>query len=452
MSQSAAAPLWAKGLPLDTVVHRYTVGEDPHLDLSLLPYDALASAAHARMLGETGLLGADDAAALVRQLQVLQQAAEHGEIAISAEQEDGHTALEHALIDALGDLGKRIHLGRSRNDQVLTALRLLLRARLLGLCSQLQALAGELLAFAQRHSAVQWPGYTHMRPAMPSSVGQWAVAYAEALIEEMEAANGLWQRIDRCPLGAAAGFGVPLALDRERVADLLGFTRVQRSPIDAINSRGRHEQALLDWCVSIAGSIEKLCWDLALYSTAEFGYIRLPDAYTTGSSIMPQKRNPDVLELARGRCRELRGIADWHRQIVTGLPGNYHRDLQLHKRPLLAGLDSIAATLDVLTRLIPQLQVDAARCQAAMGDELYAAHQAYVLVAQGQSFRDAYREVGAALLSGQFQPDRTALDGSHTGAPQALCLDAARAELAAAEHWIVQRQQQIAAAHARVYA
>lgn len=449
---SAAAPLWAKGLPLDAAIHRYTVGEDPVLDLALLPFDIQGSAAHARMLGEVGLLTSADATALIDALAALKPIAERGELTIRAEQEDGHTAIEHALTARVGEAGKRIHLGRSRNDQVLLALRLMLRSRLQGLSAQAHALATALLGFARMHADVPLPGYTHLRRGMPSSWAQWAMGYVEGVIEELDAASCVWQRIDRCPLGAAAGFGVPLPLDRQRVAELLGFARVQRSPVDVMNSRGRHEQAVLDWLVSLAGTLEKLCWDLSLYSTEEFGFVRLPDAFTTGSSIMPQKRNPDVLELARGRCRELRGIAEWHRQIVSGLPGSYHRDFQLHKRPLLAGLDAAAATLDVLTRLLPVLRVDAARCGAAMSDELYAAHQAYVLVAGGQTFRDAYREVGEAVMAGRFVPDRTALNASHIGGLGQPGFDEADRELAVVAEWIASRRQCLEAVDARLYA
>ncbi|MFO1495436.1 MAG: argininosuccinate lyase [Lysobacterales bacterium] len=449
---SAVAPLWAKGLPLDAAIHRYTVGEDPQLDLALLPFDIQGSAAHARMLAEAGLLPTADAQALIGALAALKPCAERGEIAISAEQEDGHTALEHALIARVGEAGKRIHLGRSRNDQVLLALRLLLRTRLHGLTTQAHALATALLSFARQHEDVPLPGYTHLRRAMPSSWAQWAMGYVEGVLEELDAATAVWRRIDRCPLGAAAGFGVPLPLDRQRVADLLGFARVQRAPVDVMNSRGRHEQALLDWLVSLAGTLEKLCWDLSLYSTEEFGYVRLPDAYTTGSSIMPQKRNPDVLELARGRCRELRGIAEWHRQIISGLPGSYHRDFQLHKRPLMAALDAAAATLDVLTRLIPVLRVDATRSAAAMSDELYAAHQAYVLVAAGHTFRDAYRQIGEVVMEGRFVPDRAALSATHVGGLGHLAFAAADGELAEAADWLAARRALLDAVDRRVFA
>jgi len=449
---TASAPLWSKGLPLDAVIHRFTVGEDPQLDLVLLPFDIQGSAAHARMLAEVGLLTTSDASALIAALGELKPIAERAQLPISAAQEDGHTALEHALIERVGEAGKRIHLGRSRNDQVLLALRLLLRARLHGLVGQVHGLASVLLQFASRHETQALPGYTHLRRAMPSSLGQWALGYVEGLLEELQAADGVWQRLDRCPLGAGAGFGVPLPLNRERVAELLGFSRVQRSPVDVMNSRGRHEQALLDWIVSMAGTLEKLCWDLSLYSTEEFGFLRLPDAFTTGSSIMPQKRNPDVLELARGRCRELRGIAQWHQQIVSGLPGSYHRDFQLHKRPLLAGLDAAAATLDVLTRLVPVLEINAARCDAAMTDDLYAAHQAYVLVAGGQTFRDAYRQIGEAVMAGNFVPDRAALSATHTGGLGALGLAQAEQELAVVAHWNATKRQALDAVDSRVFA
>mgnify|MGYP001239197602 CR=1 FL=1 len=448
---TTAAPLWSKGLPLDAVIHRFTVGEDPQLDLLLLPFDVQGSAAHARMLAEVGLLKAGDAAALVAALAELKPITERAELPISADQEDGHTALEHALIERVGEAGKRIHLGRSRNDQVLLALRLLLRSRLQGLVGQVHGLASVLLDFAGQFETQALPGYTHLRRAMPSSLGQWAMGYVEGLLEELQAADGVWQRLDRCPLGAGAGFGVPLPLNRERVAQLLGFSRVQRSPVDVMNSRGRQEQALLDWLVSVAGTLEKLCWDLSLYSTEEFGFVRLPDAFTTGSSIMPQKRNPDVLELARGRCRELRGISEWHRQIVTGLPGSYHRDFQLHKRPLLAGLDAAAATLDVLTRLVPVLQVNKTRCDAAMSDDLYAAHQAYVLVAGGQTFRDAYRQVGEAVIAGNFAPDRAALSATHIGGLGALGLNLAEQDLAHVAHWNATKRQSLDAVDGRLF-
>lgn len=448
-STTAGAQLWAKDLPLDEQIHRFTVGRDPELDVALYGFDCQGSAAHVRALTRAGLLSQADAEVLLPALA--QQFAKHqaGEIVITPEQEDCHTALEAALVAATGDAGKRVHLGRSRNDQVLVALRLFLRAQLGSLSAAVLTLAQQLHNFAATHQAVALPGFTHMRRAMPSSFGQWAAGFAEGLCEELDAASGLYARIDRCPLGAAAGFGAPLALQREYSAALLGFSRVQRAPTDCMNSRGRHEQALLDWCLSISHNLEKLLWDLALYSSEEFGYVSLPVAFTTGSSIMPQKRNPDVVELARAKCRALRGISETHRQIMTGLPSNYHRDFQLGKAPLTEGLGLMHELLAVLIRLIPALQLDPARAQAHCSEELYAAHAAYLLVADGLPFRDAYKVIASQIAEGNFQvPERLraglAADAVHTGHPQNLALAQLQAEIDAHASAQKQRREHLA--------
>jgi argininosuccinate lyase len=319
---------------------------------------------------------------------------------------------------------------------VILALRLWMRDAALGLGGQAADLAAAFLAFADTHQHEAMPGYTHLRRAMPSTFGMWGVAFAEGLLEELEALQGLHARLDKCPLGAAAGFGVPLPLDRELTARLLGFAKVQRSPVDVQNSRGRHELALLRWIAGLGLVVEKFLWDLALYSTEEFGFLHLPDAFTTGSSIMPQKRNPDVAELARAKCRELRGWAAQAEQLATGLPSNYHRDFQLLKGPLFAGVACAQELLAVLTQLVPALQVDAPRAAAACSDELYAAHQAFALVQQGLPFRDAYKAVATSLADGTFSPDREALKATHLGGAGHLALDQSRAELDTARAWI----------------
>ncbi len=444
--------LWAKDLPLDAAVHRFTVGEDPDTDLALLPWDARGSAAHARMLAATGLIPAADAEALVRALRRIANLAEQGAFPISPEQEDGHTAIEADLTRWLGPAGQRIHLARSRNDQVILALRLYLRDALLRLGLRAADLAEAFLAFARTHEATPLPGYTHLRRAMPSTFGLWAAAFAEGLLEELEALQGVHGRLDRCPLGSAAGFGVPLPIDRELTAKLLGFSKVQRSPVDVQNSRGRHEVAVLQWAASVGGVLEKFLWDVALYSTEEFGFLGLPDAFTTGSSIMPQKKNPDVVELARGRCRELRGWAGLVQEVASGLPSSYHRDLQLLKRPLVTGLRAADELLAVLTRLVPALQVKAEAADAACADELYAAHQAYVLVGQGLPFREAYRKVAQQLQDGSFAPDRGALTATHLGGAGNLALDDLDADLARARAWIEARHQAHAQAEEALWA
>jgi len=428
--------LWEKGLPLDEAIHRFTVGDDPELDKRLLPFDALGSAAHARMLAHAGLMPMNDAQALADSLAAIAARAGRGELGISPAQEDCHTAIEVLLTQQLGEAGKRIHLGRSRNDQVILALRLYMRDALLDIAAQATELANEFISFARAHADAAMPGYTHLRRAMPSSFGLWAGAFAAGLGEELQALRAVYARLDRCPLGAAAGFGVPLPLEREYLAELLGFSGVQISPADVMNSRGRHELALVNGLASIGLVLEKFLWDVALYCMPEFGFLELPDAFTTGSSIMPQKRNPDVVELARARCRELRGHALMLQELAGGLPSSYHRDFQLLKKPLFAALDTARELLEVLRRLIPAMQVNAERARAACGDELYAAHEATRLAQQGVPFRDAYQQVAQQLKDGTFRPDRGALKSSHLGGVGNLGLELMAAELKAANTWI----------------
>lgn len=451
MTASTNERLWAKDLPLDVAIHRFTVGDDPDTDLTLLPWDALGSAAHAKMLAATGLLETADAAALVRGLKRIANLAKQNAFPIPPHLEDGHTAIEADLTRSLGPVGQRIHLARSRNDQVILAFRLYLRDALLRLGLRVSDLAAAFLAFAKAHQHEALPGYTHLRRAMPSTFGMWAAAFAEGLLEELEALQSVYQRLDRCPLGSAAGFGVPLPIDRELTARLLGFSRVQRSPIDVQNSRGRHETALLQWAASTGGVLEKFLWDVSFYSTEEFGFLKLPDAFTTGSSIMPQKKNPDVVELARGRCRELRGIAGQVEQIGSGLPSSYHRDLQLLKRPVITGLRQADELFGVLVRLIPALKVNAEATAAASTDELYAAHQAYVYVQGGLPFREAYRKVAHQIQEGTFAPDRAALTATHLGGAGNLGLEQLASDLASAKAWIEGRRAIHAEAEAALW-
>jgi argininosuccinate lyase len=431
-----AEALWAKDLPLDLQLHRFTVGLDPITDLQLMPFDAEGSAAHARMLGETGLLPEAEAKALVGALGQLRQEALQGKLTILPEEEDCHTALEHALTDRLGETGKRIHLARSRNDQVATALRLLMRNRLLDLGQAVHACAAAFLELARKEPDTALPGYTHMRRAMPCTWGMWAAAFAEGLLEELEALPALWDRLDRCPLGAAAGFGPPIPLDRARSAQLLGFTRVQNSPMDVMNSRGRYEQALAAWVVSASGTLEKALWDLALFSTEEYGFIKLPDAFTTGSSIMPQKHNPDVVELARARCRELRGLAGLLSHLAGGLPSSYHRDHQSLKAPFLETMAKGEELFRIFAHLLPGLEIQKEVCAGACTEELHAAKEACRLAAEGMTFRDAYRLVAEKLKNGTFVPDPTPALGG-------LGLEATSSAIAATEAWLTGRREHI---------
>jgi argininosuccinate lyase len=437
--------LWAKNLPLNEQIHAFTVGDDPVTDLQLLPFDAEASAAHARMLGEGGLIPESEAKALVAALRELKAEAEGGKLAIRRAEEDCHTALENALTARLGDTGRRIHLARSRNDQVQTALRLLMRVRLLDLGEALASSALVFLDLARRHGATALPGYTHMRRAMPSNWGLWSVAFAEGLLEELEQLPSLWSRLDRSPLGAAAGFGAPVPIKRERSAELLGFSRVQRSPVDVMNSRGRHELAIVAWVLSAAGTLDKAIWDLLIWSTDEVRFVRLPDEFTTGSSLMPQKRNPDVLELSRARCRELRGLAALLSHLAGGLPSGYHRDHQLLKAPFLEVVGKGEQLFRIFARLIPALEIDEQACVDACSSDIHAAREACRLAAEGMPFRDAYAKVAQQLQDGLFAP------ASEIVVAGDLELEKIRAELATSEAWMRGRRSFLATTTERLF-
>ena len=396
--------LWDKGGDLDLLVHRFTVGDDPRLDLRLIHFDCLGSAAHVRVLQRAELLSHDEADRLVAELSRIDALAGEGQFAIPDELEDGHTAIEAHLTAALGELGEKIHAGRSRNDQVATAVRLFMRHHALLWTEAIAEVIAALAERTGRDGDVPMPGYTHMQPAMPSSVGLWLHAFAEALLEQLRAAVHLLAQLDCCPLGTGAGYGVPLPLDRDYAAELLGFSRVQRNPLDVQNGRGRMETYFVRVAADVAATFEKFSTDLILFSTAEFGFFSLPEALTTGSSIMPQKRNPDVLELTRAHAGRLRARQHELEWLVGKLPSGYHRDLQLTKGPMIEAADQIAAMLPIMQRVIRAIVIHRDRLAAAMRPELFATHAALQLVQTGVPFRRAYRQVADSLRSASFTP------------------------------------------------
>ncbi len=412
MSESPARTLWDKGEPLDALLHRFTVGDDPHWDLFLVPWDCAASAAHARTLERAGLLTPGESAALVAELARIAELSGRGAFRIPPELEDGHTAIEAHLTRTLGPAGEKIHTGRSRNDQVAVAMRLFL-------CNAASRLIEELNTFAEvcvtrvgRDGDAVMPGYTHLQRAMPSSLGQWLQAFAEGAADQMRAGLHLLDRLDACPLGTGAGFGVPLPLDRVYTAELLGFSRVQRSAIDVQNSRGRYELAFTRYASDIGAVLEKLAWDFVLFTTAEFGFFRLPASMTTGSSIMPQKRNPDALELLRGRAARLRAWAGELEHVAGKLPSSYHRDLQLTKAPAIRAASETSDLLRVATRVIEAFEADRARMTQAVTPDMFAAAEAYERVRAGVPFRQAYRDIATEFTQGKVFSPPTRADGS----------------------------------------
>ncbi|HYB32306.1 MAG TPA: argininosuccinate lyase [Steroidobacteraceae bacterium] len=392
--------LWDKGAPLDERVLRYTAGEDHALDERLVAYDVRASIAHAEMLAQQRLLSADDLNAIRDGLTALAAEHERGAWRIELADEDGQTALERRLAARLGPAGARIHLGRSRNDQVLTAIRLYLRDAVGALSSGALAVADALGALAAREPHTALPGYTHMQQAMPSSVPLWADGFAAEIRDDAEGLRTVLRRIDRSPLGSAAGYGTPgLPIDRAATAARLGFSCVQQ-PVTAVQlSRGKAEAQLLFEICLLLQDLGRLAADVLLFATQEFGFVTLGEAFTTGSSIMPQKRNPDVFELIRGRSASAQACLAEALAVCAKLPSGYQRDLQLLKFPLFRGIDLAQATLAIVPPALAALEFH--REAIGLDPSIHAAEEANrLVVTEGIPFREAYQRIAAKLKPG----------------------------------------------------
>ena len=385
--------LWEKGLPLDERVLRYTAGEDHRLDARLVPYDVRGSIAHAEMLAAQDLIAADDCKAICDGLRALEESFERGEWEISLEDEDVHTALESRLTQNIGAAGGRLHLGRSRNDQVLTALRLYLRDAALDLTGRVEHLRAAIGHVADRQGEVELPGYTHMQHAMPSSVALWCGGFDEGFADAEHGLMTVNKRINRNPLGSAAGYGTPgLPLDRDFTTRRLGFDEAQE-PVTAVQlSRGKAESALLFEITLMMQDLSRMASDLLLFYTQEFAYISLAPEVTTGSSIMPQKRNPDVLELLRASSATTQACLNETLMITAKLPSGYHRDLQRLKAPLFRAIDLAIESVDIMAYLLDGLAFLPENI--TLDDGIFATAEAYRLVTEeGIPFREAYREV-----------------------------------------------------------
>jgi argininosuccinate lyase len=389
--------LWSKGQPLDALVESYTVGNDPVLDRRLLPHDLRASAAHARMLASIGILSEDECSQLIDGLNSIQTEFDAGRFTIERSDEDLHTAIERFLTEQLGEVGKKIHTGRSRNDQVLVALALWQRQAVEDAREALNTTIAAFEDFAARLGDTPLPGYTHLQRAMPSTVGRWAGAWAYQLRNNLALLDAAASQVAYSPLGSAAGYGLPEILggNSEMTAQELGFEGPIEPPEAAQIGRGKAESTLLFAMATIARDLGRWAWDLCLYVTVEFGFFSLPPEFTTGSSIMPQKRNPDVLELTRARAGLVQAALHEVMAISTPLPSGYHRDLQLLKEPTFRGTDCTLEMLVIAQHIMAGLVVNKDACAAAMSEDLFATEEAYRLVRQGVPFREAYRQVGA---------------------------------------------------------
>ena len=424
------AKLWDKGYRLNEAVERFTVGRDFSLDRLLLPADAMASIAHARMLARVGLINSAEAEALEAELRSIARDAARGDVSIRREDEDGHTVIEARLIDRLGDTGKKVHTGRSRNDQVAAASRLYTRESLLDVQETTLRLVDRLLQRAQEEATTVMPGRTHMQVAMLSTLGLWFASWAEQLLDDLVFIRTAAALNDRSPLGSAASYGTPLPLDREFVAQTLGFASVQNNVLSVQHSRGSVDARVLEAGSAVGSTLARMAQDLILFSLPEIDYLALPEELCSGSSIMPQKRNPDVLELLRSRAGVVDGWATQCRSVLRNLPSGYNRDLQDTKEPLLRGLlameDSVAVATTVIDGLVPHRE----KMRAALNHEVFATDYAYELVESGVPFREAYRRA-ASEYRDQAIPDPTEALGRRksTGTPGNLALETPLAQL-----------------------
>ncbi|MCC6909005.1 MAG: argininosuccinate lyase [Phycisphaerales bacterium] len=414
----AEQPLWDKGgASIDERLMRFLAGEDVRLDQHLLPYDIRASIAHVNGLHRIGILDGKETKALVAALESLRQLVAAGQFVLDDRYEDGHSAIEAHLTEQLGDIGRKVHTGRSRNDQVLVATRLYLRDQLDRLTALALDTAEMFLERAKADAATPMPGYTHLQRAVPSTVGLWCAAFTESFSDIAALAQGMRRWIDASPLGTAAGYGVNLDLDRQGVADELGFTRVQINAMYAQNSRGRFELGAMHALHQALLEVRRFAWDLSLFTTEEFGFVALPQRFTTGSSIMPNKRNPDVVELLRASCGVVEGaVAEL--AAVLSLPSGYQRDLQATKEPMIRAFSRGLAALAIVPDLVASMEFDRPRMREAITPAMFATDRAIQLAAEGVPFREAYRQVGREIEAMRDLPieqsiaQRTSLGGS----------------------------------------
>ena len=420
--------LWQKGAVAHEKVDEFTVGKDREYDIVLAQYDCQASIAHAKMLAKIGLISIPESEQLCKVLEELKIAAETGNFTIEDEFEDMHSKIEHVLIKKLGDLGKKIHTARSRNDQVLVAMHLYLKKELGEIKTQVIAMFDLLLELAEKYQNNLLPGYTHLQVAMPSSVGMWLSAYAENLIDDLYFWEAAYKIADQNPLGSAAGYGSAFPIDRELTTELLGFDQLKINSLAAQMSRGKLEKSTSIAFSSIGNSLAKLSMDICLYMGQDFNFISFPKNLTTGSSIMPHKKNPDLFELVRGKCNNLQALPNQLALLTSNLPSGYHRDLQLAKGPVISAVQELKACMDILLFSLPQLEVTQNITDQKKYDYLFSVDTLNTEVIAGKPFRDAYRELGQAIEKGDFLPNRT-VNHNHLGSIGNLGLEKIRQKM-----------------------
>jgi len=414
--------LWQKSTDVNKRVEAFTIGNDQELDLLLAPYDILGSLAHIEMLESIGLLTGEELKVLSAELKQLYQLARAGELTIDPGMEDIHSQVEFLLTKKLGEVGKKIHSGRSRNDQVLVDLKMYFRGEIEEIVGLVKSLSDTLLSQSERYKDVLIPGYTHMQVAMPSSIGLWLGAYAESLSDDLIALRAAFDVANKNPLGSAAGYGSSFPIDRVKTTALLGFEEPNYNVVYAQMTRGKSEVALATAMASVAATLSKLAMDVCLYAGQNFGFLSFPDELTTGSSIMPHKKNPDVFELVRGRCNQLLSLPNELNLILSNLPSGYHRDLQQLKEHLFPGIQTLKQCLDIVDFSLSQVKVNPDVINDSRYDYLFTVELVNQLVLDGMPFRDAYKEVGKRVEEGTYRPDRE-IKHTHLGSVGNLAND-----------------------------
>jgi argininosuccinate lyase len=423
--------LWDKGIPTDKKTDLFTVGNDRELDLVLAEYDVFGSIAHAKMLGKTGLLTSQEANDLVAALQDILVDIKNGAFTIEETFEDVHSKVEYLLIEKLGDTGKKIHVARSRNDQVLTDVHLYVKAELLTIKAQVKELFDLLITLSKQYQHILLPGYTHFQVAMPSSFGMWFSAYAESLIDDITMLNAALTVADQNPLGSAAGYGSSFPIDRTLTTKEMGFATLKYNSVAAQMSRGKTEKITAFAMASVAGTLSKLAMDICLYLSQNFNFISLPQHLTTGSSIMPHKKNPDIFELIRGKCNKIQALPYELTLITNNLPSGYHREFQLLKEGLFPAFQTLKSCLEMTVYSINEIKVNEHILDDKKYDYLFTVDALNELVTAGVPFRDAYKIVGEQVDNGTFTSPK-ATKHTHEGSINNLCLDEIVAKMEAA--------------------
>lgn len=417
-----AQKLWEKSVSVNAEIERFTVGKDREMDLYLAKYDVLGSMAHVTMLESVGLLTSEEKETLLKEMRTVYAIAERGDFVIEEGVEDVHSQVELMLTRTLGDIGKKIHSGRSRNDQILVDLKLFTRDKIQELTSHVSEMFDILLSKSEEYKEVLMPGYTHLQIAMPSSFGLWFGAYAESLVDDLQLLQAAYKICNRNPLGSAAGYGSSFPLNRQMTTDLLGFDSMNYNVIYAQMGRGKMERSVSFALASLAATLSKLAFDGCMFNSQNFGFIKLPDECTTGSSIMPHKKNPDVFELTRAKCNKIQNLPQQISSIINNLPSGYFRDYQIIKEVFLPAFDELTDCIRMVTYILKELKVNTNILEDERYAPIFSVEEVNRLVLLGVPFRDAYKQVGLSIEAGTFVPNKN-IHHTHEGSIGNLCND-----------------------------